>query len=187
MPICNGLGHFPSSSDLREFGRHDICCQISRRGGYRAWSQRTGFNRRWSDSDTGWDGEDRATKALCLSGFKVTRHHKNAPFDLTLDDCLRIDVKSAYYAEYGIGKNSACRGWFYRMAKNPTADIIMLYQLDTGDAYYLPWFICPITNVTIARDGGKYAEYKNNVGIVRQMRDRRAAELLELGLSEKAA
>jgi len=84
---------------------------------------------------------------------------------------LRVDVKAARHASYG-----ADSGWFYRLGKVPQADLILLWQLDTGDFYALPWFVCPRTNITISTDGGKYAPYLNNLQIIREMLAAREAE-----------
>jgi hypothetical protein len=33
----------------------------------------------------------------------------------------------------------------------------------------LPWFLVPESNVTISRDGGKYAAFADNVELIREM------------------
>ena len=90
---------------------------------------------------------------------------------------VRVDVKSAKYAEYG-----PCKGWFYRIGKVPQADVIALLQTDTGTVYWLPWYKCPTSNVTISRDGGKYAAFKDNWSVLRTVSDLRQKEreLLEI-------
>lgn len=98
------------------------------------WAKRLGLKRRHSDSDTGWDGEIALTGKLRREGFSTVREtNVKSPHDLLVEGIVRIDVKSARYAEYG-----ACRGWFYRIGKTPQADIIALYQIDEGDCYFIP-------------------------------------------------
>jgi hypothetical protein len=156
--IAEGLGHFPSKQELTDLKRNDLAVQVSRRGGYLAWAQKTGFERIQSDSDTGWAGEVAFSDLAKQRGLESERPKGvKSPFDLLLDKCLRVDVKSARFAQYGV-----CRGWFYRIGKYPQADLILLFQLDTNDFYGLPWFVCPRSNVTISQDGGKYASFKNN-------------------------
>jgi hypothetical protein len=159
------LGHFPSHGDLKEMGRYDLSNQITRRGGFLKWSDRLGIERRTSDSDTGWEGERAASERLQALGFRVTpRRGVKCPFDLLIDGVLRIDVKAARQQCYGDS-----RGWFYRIGKLPQADLVLLWQLDTGGFYAVPWFLCPTTNITISPTGGKYARFRNNAGLIRDM------------------
>jgi hypothetical protein len=163
--VADVVGHFPSNTELQQMGRHDLSNQICRNGGFVAWSERIGVARADSDSDFGWEGERKASELFIGQGYQVAKGEGvKAPFDLLVNDILRVDVKTARYAEYG-----ACRGWFYRIGKTPQADLIFLLQFDTGEFYPLPWFACPRSNATIARDGGKYAKYRNNWDVVRQM------------------
>ena len=173
IQICAGTGVFPSNQDLIKLGRQDLSNQIVRRGGFIAWSKRLGYRRKESDSDKGWDGELKCIKKLAELGFKAEKTDRvRSPYDILVNECLRIDVKTAKYAEYG-----ACRGWFYRLGKNLNADLIMLYQADTEDAYYVPWTCCPTTNITISRNGGKYANFKNNVPVLSNMATSRFEEM----------
>lgn len=160
--IIAGSGVMPTAKSLRDYGRNDIACQLSRRGGFLAWADRLGVKRSLSDSDTGWKGEKELFDLLISKGFSVVRPNGvKSPFDLLVNDVLRIDVKSAEYVEYG-----ASKGWFYRIGKIPQADVIALYKLDTGDCYFLPWQICPKTNVTISRGGGRYKSFLNRYDLL---------------------
>lgn len=174
---ADALGRFPSSTDLRAMGRNDLACQVSRRGGFIHWSERLGIKRRRSDSDTGWVGEAMAADRLQAFGFTVTwRKGVKWPFDLLIDGILRVDVKAARQRRYG-----HCQGWFYRIGKIPQADLVLLWQLDSGNFYAIPWFLCPRTSITISRDGGKYAEFRNNIDVIKEMRDMRQRERQRLG------
>ena len=99
-----------------------------------------------------------------------------APFDLLIDDVLRVDVKAARLCCY-----EHCRGWFYRIGKHVQSDLILLWQLDTVNFYVIPWFECPRTNVTISEGGGKYARFQNNTEIIRCMLSLRKQERQHLG------
>lgn len=165
-------GYFPSNSELMEMGRGDLASAINRSIGFMAWSERLNIPRRSSDSDFGWDGEKAVVKLFNLQGLPAIRSDRvKAPFDVLVGGVLRVDVKNAVYAEYG-----PCRGWFYRIGKIPQADIVILHQADTGDFYGLPWHLCPTSNVTISRDGGKYAAYFNNWELIRLMLEIRRNE-----------
>ena len=165
-------GMMPSNNRLKQLGRSDLANQVSRRGGFLDWAKRLGAQRGQSDSDTGWDGEIALAGKLTIRGYTVERMQAvKAPYDLKVNGALRIDVKSANYAEYG-----ACKGWFYRVGKEAQADVLALYQLDTGVVYFLPWNICPVSNVTISRSGGKWSDFKDRYDLIGQLSKQRESE-----------
>lgn len=165
-------GKFPTNSYLKETGQNDLANQLSKNGGFIAWAERLGLKREPSDSDTGWQGEIEVMELLKKEWPNVTRSFAvRAPFDLLINDVLRVDVKSTRFAKYG-----PCSGWFHRMGKLPQADVIALYQLDTKEVYWIPWNRVPTSNITITKTGGIYAMFRNNIDIVRRMLATREAE-----------
>jgi hypothetical protein len=167
-------GRLPSAPIMQREGLGDLCSEIGRRGGMLRIAKEMGLEREHSDSDTGWDGEVELSEILSAQGFEVTRPTGvKSPHDLCVDDCVRLDVKSAKYAVYG-----ASRGWFYRIGKTPQADIVALFQLDTKDCFYLPWTICPTTNISLSVTGGKYAAFKNRTDVLRLIIESRKDESL---------
>jgi hypothetical protein len=172
-PICESLGSMPSSQYLKSIGRNDLSCAIVRQGGFENIASLIGFAREHSDSDTGWDGEKALLSLFLEKGFKCERSVSlKAPHDLLINDLIRIDVKSANYAEYGPSK-----GWFYRIGKEAQADIIALYEIDRGNVYFIPWNICPKTNITISVSGGKYKNFKNRFDLIELLSEKRKSEL----------
>lgn len=170
--VVAGSRIMPSNSELAALGRCDLANQIARRGGFPAWAARLGCERKQSDSDTGWNGEIALAAILEGRGFSVERMKAiKAPYDLRVNGVVRIDVKSANYAEYG-----ACRGWFYRIGKEAQADVLALYQLDTTSVYFLPWCGCPKSNITIARDGGKYKAFRDCFYVISELAELRSKE-----------
>lgn len=165
LSISNGSGQMPTCSYLKSLGRNDLMCQITRRGGVLAWAKRLGLSRDQSDSDVGWDGEKIAIDLLKLNGFEAEKTNGvKYPFDIVVDNIIRVDVKTAKYAEYGPSK-----GWFYRIGKTPQADVIALLQIDTNDIFFVPWYSCPTTNITVNRKDGKYEPYRNNYESLRKL------------------
>jgi hypothetical protein len=178
MENYRNTGTMPTNQYLQDTGQGDLANQISKKGGFLKWSERLGLSREHSDSDTGWDGEKRVQKILESAGFQVERSSAvKWPFDLLVNKVLRVDVKSASFACYGV-----CKGWFYRIGKAPQADLIALHQMDTGETYWFPWNIVPHSNVTISKDGGKWARYKETLWIVQSMIETRQAETEKLSM-----
>ena len=180
MENYRSTGLMPTNQYLKETGQSDLANKICKSGGFLKWAERLGLSREHSDSDTGWDGEKRVQKILESAGFQVERIAAvKWPFDLLINKVLRVDVKSANFAEYG-----PCKGWFYSIGKAPQADLIALHQLDTGETYWIPWNIVPHSSVTISKDGGKWARYKETLLIVQSMIETRQAETEKLSLFE---
>jgi hypothetical protein len=178
MENYRNTGLMPTNQYLVDSGQGDLANQITKKGGFFKWAERLGLSRVHSDSDTGWDGEKRVQTILESAGFQVERSIAvKWPFDLLVNKVLRIDVKSANFAAYGPSK-----GWFYRIGKAPQADLMALHQLDTGETYWIPWHIINHSNMTISRDGGKWAQYKEALWIVQSMLETRQAEAEKLSL-----
>lgn len=178
MENYRNTGLMPTNQYLVSTGQGDLANQISKKGGFFKWADRLCLSRSPSDSDTGWDGEKKVQTILESAGFQVERSIAvKWPFDLLVNKVLRIDVKSANFAAYG-----ACKGWFYRIGKAPQADLMALHQLDTGETYWIPWNLIPHSNVTISKDGGKWARYKESLWIVQSMLEPRQAEIEKLSL-----
>ena len=149
-----------------------MVCAATKRGGYMVWADRVGMKRAPSDSDTGWDGEDRLVGILRARGWEAERvGGVKHPFDIIVEGVLRVDAKSAKFATYKSGVASSS-GWYFRIGKVPQADMVILVQLDTGDIYAIPWWDSPIGNITISTSPkGKYLPYLNNFGLVQEMID----------------
>jgi len=166
-PIVAELGRMPTNSELCLRGRGDLANQIVKRGGYKTIADRLGVTQVTSDSSFGWEGELTAMGILQEAGFEVERSAQvRWTYDLLVDGCVRVDVKTAIYAEYG-----PCKGWFFRIGKRPQSDVIMLLQKDTGFSYYLHWMDCPFSNITISRNGGKYNRFLNAYSVISMARD----------------
>lgn len=169
------LKEFPTSNYLKSINRNDLSCAISRNGGWKYFSEKTNLPLTKSDTLTGWGGEDWISDFLSKRGYKIARGSTKEHFDILVDDCVRIDVKTASYAIYGDKDQS--RGWFYRMGKTISADIAILYRKDQDDFYVIPWFLCPSTNATITESGGWYKNYLLRLDILDEMIKTRKLEL----------
>lgn len=172
MENYRNTGKFPTNTYLHQSGQDDLANQIAKKGGFLNWSERLGIPREHSDSDTGWGGEIEVAKILREHGFTVDRPSAvKSPYDLLVNDILRVDVKTAKFAKYG-----PCSGWFYRIGKAPQADLIALFQMDTKEVYWMPWYRVPHTNITISKGGGIHSPFRNNLQVVQVMLDMRTNE-----------
>jgi hypothetical protein len=177
MEVIKSIGKFPSNSILIGLGRCDLANQISKKGGFVSWAKRLGMDREESDSDFGWNGEEIFKKMCDSRGIEclLTRSTVKSPYDAILMGTLRVDVKSANFTQYG-----ASMGWFYRIGKHLQSDVVALLQVDFQKVVFLPWWICPNSNVTISRDSGKYKNFYENWDLIIKMINVRKKEIEEI-------
>lgn len=162
--ITAQVGRFPTAALLREMGRDDLYCAISRKGGLVEWAARLGLARAHSDSDTGWEGESTVQKLLEQYGFAIERSRSLVcPYDLKINGVVRCDVKTTKLAKY-----TNCPAWYFRIGKAVQADIVILYRGDTNDCFVLPWFHVGKSNITISPSSPKYEPFKNRFDIIKQ-------------------
>jgi hypothetical protein len=162
LEIYSTLGRMPTNSDLASWRKGNLSNAIVSRGGFLFWASKLGIPRVFSDSDVGWLGEEEVSSILTSKGYLISqRKAMKTPYDIIVNGLIRIDVKSAKYAEYG-----ASTGWFYRVGKDVQSDIVCFFQMDTKDMYFVPWKYCPSSNVTITKTGRKYKDFKNRFDII---------------------
>jgi hypothetical protein len=171
-PHVNEHGQLPTVNFLRSIGRNDIACAMTKRGGWKRFAALLNTTLTPSDTVTGWNAEIAAGDWLRSLGYEAEQQTARCHFDILVNGVLRIDVKGAKFARYG-----ASAGWFYRMGKVITADVVLCARMDRGDFYVFPWFRVPATNLTISESGGWRSQYLMNTDVLQQMLKSRTAEL----------
>jgi hypothetical protein len=151
----------PTSNYLKEIGRNDIMCAISKRKGFRYYAEKLNLKTKKTDSSFGYEGEIKAIEMIESKGFETEKMSSGFPYDILVNNLCRIDVKTAKFAEYGISK-----GWFYRIGKEPSCDLIMLIRIDIGDCLLIPWMHCSSTNITISRSMRKHKIWHNRYDLI---------------------
>lgn len=137
MKIANQYDppRMPSHSEMETFcGDSKLSNAITRRGGSKTWAEKLGLE--WGDHETaaGVHGEEYIAKLLKDMGHDVETTPTRFPYDLLVNKCVKIDVKSA--------STSHVRGYpvhAFRIAKKqPTCDLYILYEADTDSVYVVP-------------------------------------------------
>jgi hypothetical protein len=99
---------------------------IVRHGGYDYWAKKLGLLIKNSESKTGWKQEEVAIKLLENKGYSVKAMSHRCPFDIMINDSVKIDVKASKpWVLKGIRQHT-----FGINKKNPTCDIYMVFALD---------------------------------------------------------
>lgn len=130
--IVNGLGinRMPSASEIREYtSDHRIVCAIGKNGGFRYWADKLNLNMKSCDSLNGWLYEDMIQLDLESRGYSVERMKTRYPYDMLVNDSIKVDVK-------GSKKYMGKAGNFYsfNLEKNcATCDIFILCLVGSRD------------------------------------------------------
>lgn len=170
LKVITDTGRFPSSASLRQTGQCRLASVVASTKGFFGWAEYLGVPRNHSDSDTGWEGERKVKAILEEKGFKATRTEAtNAPYDLLVNDRVRVDVKTARQVAYQQVAGNGWAAWHYRIGKRVPADVVILYQADTKACYVLPWWEVGHTNITISANSAKYARFKQAFHLITSM------------------
>ncbi|PNX48579.1 MAG: hypothetical protein BV457_03450 [Thermoplasmata archaeon M9B1D] len=88
------MDKFPSRKEIIDyFGNSSIACIISRRGGFKFWSNKIGYEMKESETKTGWIGEGIAKELLENHGYLVEKMNTNCAYDFLVNGNIRIDIK----------------------------------------------------------------------------------------------
>lgn len=174
---------FPSQSFLAFIGRNDLAGAISRNGGYQYFSEKTCLKREYSGTVVGLKGENEIELILKSKNFKIQKTSTKEHFDFLVDGFTRIDIKTTSYRNYG--KNS---GWFFRMGKTITADLVILYRSDKNDYFIIPWYCCPSENIRIQDEKtSKYFSFYMKDEILNAFSKNRKNESLQVPFIEESS
>lgn len=125
----------PSNREVIEHeGNYSLACAIQKHGGYSYWASRLGLEQKYSDTKLGIEGEEYISQLLRQRGHKVETTSVRFPYDLLVDGCIKVDVKTANESDV-----RGCRIHSYRLAKKKqTCDFYIFCEADTGRVYVVP-------------------------------------------------
>lgn len=88
------IDRMPTSSEIRECKDGDSLHNlITRNGGYRFWAEKLNLELKESETKIGQDFELVAKSILESKGFEVEKMSTKHPFDLLVNDLVKVDVK----------------------------------------------------------------------------------------------
>ena len=125
----------PSNREVVEHeGNYALANAIQKNGGYSYWANKLGLERKYSDTKLGIAGESHIAHLLRQRGHEVDTTSVKFPYDLLIDGCIKVDVKTANESDvHGYPIHS------YRLAKRKqTCDFYIFYEADTGRVYVVP-------------------------------------------------
>ena len=156
-----GLDRMPSRSEC-VFQRQDesLANAITRNGGWYAWADKLGLEVKKSETLLGKTAEKSAAEMLKTIGFEVRQMSQNFPYDLLVNDCIKVDVKASHVYH---GKN----GDFYsfNLEKSfATCDFYILFCLGEGSDIVKTMVVpsaCVIANnqISVGIKNSKYNKF----------------------------
>lgn len=158
------LDRMPSKTECERYcGNYKLSNAISRRGGgWYALAKELGLPIKKSDTYFGKSQEGIVCEMLISKGFEVERMPQNFPYDILVDNSVKIDVKASHLYH---GK----QGNFFTFnleKKYATCDIYVLLTLDDNNniinTFIVPSkFVIKNTQISIGEYASKYHKYRD--------------------------
>ena len=162
------LKRMPTANELKNIGRNDLHCKISRTKKYSGWAEVLGLPLKRSDTVVGHENEFKILKLLNKIGHTVERMTTKHPYDLLINGRVKVDVKfSKSYLLKGQYKTNT----FNLSKRYPTCDIYILVSEDheTGEEkiYVIPSHLVQMTMINMGVNT-KYKVYENKFDYIKK-------------------
>lgn len=165
------LDRMPSRKEIEQYYNDSkLTNAISKRKGYYQYAAELGLKIKQSDTYFGKSQERICAEQLKSLGYEVRQMPQNFPYDLLVNDCVKIDVKTARLYTGKLGN-------FYSFnLEKPycTCDIYLLYLLEDDcetikDIIVLPSKFVPTnTQISIGECTSKYYKYSGKWDYIQQ-------------------
>lgn len=161
------INRMPSASETREVnGDYTLSNAISRSGGFESWAERLELEMKVSETSLGRKYEEIIANRLREMGFEIKIMTTKHPYDLLVNDKVKVDVKSSnLYNSNGAGK------WhtFNLEKEYPTCDIYIAVALVGGEIdriFIIPSKYLHITQLSVGKESvyNKFINQWNYIG-----------------------
>ncbi len=146
------IDRMPTANELKDIGRNDLHCKVSRTKKYRGWAEELGLELKESETVKGNKYEDYVAEVLEGLGYEVERMTTKHPFDLLVNGSLKIDVKvGAPHTHFG----TRCHT-FRPSKKFATCDLYICIGLDEEEniekQFIIPSKFAQLVTLNICND-----------------------------------
>ncbi|HEY5563879.1 MAG TPA: hypothetical protein VIK72_19360 [Clostridiaceae bacterium] len=139
------INRMPSRTEIISITNDDaLTNKIAKTGGFSYWAEKLKMGLKISDTSLGQDYELKAIELIEGKGFEVERMTTKYPFDLLINDNIKIDVK---VSRPGYVKGSRVHT-FRTTKKFATCDLYMIFALDENKAIE-KFFIIPGSDLKV--------------------------------------
>lgn len=162
LEVKNGLGidRMPSMKETEQFYNNScLTSAISHRRGWRRYAEELGLEIKKSETEFGKANEMFVKELLGQRGYSIEKMNQNHPYDILINNNVKIDVKASrlYKGENG------CFYAFNLEKEYPTCDIFVLVAIDDDDSkkiYVLPSaMVSGQTQISVGSIKSKYDVY----------------------------
>lgn len=156
------IDRMPCAHELKQIGRNDLHCAISKHSKkYRGWAKELGLSLKESETKKGNKYEEIVMEQIKLvsNHLTVKRMTTKHPYDLLVNDCVKVDVKVGV-AHHHFGARAHT---FALNKKYATCDVYICVALDEQEkiesTFIIPAAHVQIVTLNIGTDS-KYNKYK---------------------------
>lgn len=153
------INRMPSSDEIKLVTNNSkLTNAIRRHGGYLQWSARLRLDQSNCETRIGLNAEIKIKEILESKGYKVEKMRTRHPYDLLVNDNIKIDVKAA-------NKYKSPKGWssysFNLEKKQPTCDIYVICCLQENKTLVIPSKFIKQTQLCITDKSSKYDKFQD--------------------------
>lgn len=153
------IDHMPSVKEMElVIGDFSLSNKIAKTGGSYKWARKLGLNIKESETKLGKKYEGYSVGIISQKGYKTKRMSVKHPYDLLVEDNIKVDVKVSkpYSNENGTYHT------FNLEKRSPTCDIYMCFLLDDDESIdrliIIPSKYVKLTQLSIGKNS-KYNVY----------------------------
>lgn len=158
-----GLDRMPSRKECSDYFHNDsLTNAVTKRYTWYGLAEKYGLKIKESETYFGKTQESLAFEKLTSLGFSVRRMSQNFPYDLLVNDCVKIDVKASHLYR---GK---CGNFYTFNLEKPfaTCDIYLLITLDednteTGTFIVPSKFVIANNQISMGEKNSRYKRFEN--------------------------
>ena len=167
------IDRMPTQSEcVKVLGNHSLTNAITRRYGWYELAEVMGLQIKDSETTTGKRVEDLVYKMLAHRGYRVKRMSQNFPYDLLVENCVKVDVKGSR-----LYRGKAGDFYTFNLEKDcATCDFYILVCLDDG-CEILRTLIVPSCHVvfnkqiSVGANNSIYHRYTDRWELIREATD----------------
>lgn len=157
------LNRMPSRSEVEQYyGDCKLTNAISKRMGWYALAKEMGLVIKDSETYFGKRYEEKAKEYIISLGYEVKRMPTKYPYDLLVEDCLKVDVKASRLYTGENGNFFSCN----LDKQYCTCDIYIIFLINedntTRDILVIPSkFVATNTQISIGEKTSKYYKFSH--------------------------
>lgn len=162
------LDRMPSRRECMDYFHDDALVNaVSRRYRWHNLADELGLQMKESETFFGKSYETMATELLQSLGFEVRRMSQNFPYDLLVDDCVKVDVKASRLYKGKLGN-------FYSFnLEKPfaTCDFFLLFAIDDDNAIARKMVVpsshvISTTQISVGEHKSKYYQFTDRFDLI---------------------